>query len=209
IYVVVESVYSMDGDQAPLQSISELCLRYQANLIVDEAHAVGIFGKQGKGLIDHFQLHGQIFARIVTFGKALGTHGAIVLGSNTLRNYLINFARSFIYTTAAPLSHIVAVQCAHRLMAIGKESEILLQKINLYQQLANDLMPSDSAIQTILYHNNSSAKQAAQKLQQQGFDVRAILSPTVPTGSERLRICLHSYNTDNEIIALVNHLKTS
>jgi 8-amino-7-oxononanoate synthase len=211
IYVVVESVYSMDGDLAPLQKINDLCKLYNAHLIVDEAHATGIIGEQGKGLVVKLGLENDVFARIVTFGKAIGTHGAIILGSENLRNYLINFARSFIYTTAAPLHNIVAINCAYQLLAKGDETNQIAKKISLYNQLINDLnssiTPSQSAIQTILFNNNEKAKNAAKNLQNKGYDVKAILSPTVPEGKERLRICLHTYNSDEEIINLVNHLK--
>ncbi len=212
IYVVVESVYSMDGDLAPLLKISELCNRYHAHLIVDEAHATGIFGFKGKGLVVELGLENEVFARIVTFGKALGVHGAILLGSAILRDYLINFARSFIYTTAAPLHNIVAVNCAYQMLNNGNHQKLIVQKIELYNNLISELelprIQSNSAIQTILFNNNELTKNAANLLQDKGFDVKAILSPTVKQGNERLRICLHTYNTNQEIIDLVNHLKT-
>jgi 8-amino-7-oxononanoate synthase len=217
IYVVVESVYSMDGDIAPLAEINSLCRLYGANLIVDEAHATGVIGTKGKGLVVELGLQNDVFARIVTFGKAIGAHGAIVLGSEALRNYLINFARSFIYTTAAPLHQIVTINCSYQLLAKGDEKQQLTHKIELYNQLIQELIPvaigiptiqSFSSIQTILFNSNENARQASAKLQLAGFDVKAILSPTVPLGKERLRICLHTYNSDDEIRSLVNHLKT-
>lgn len=208
IYVVVESVYSMDGDQAPLKIISRLCKRYNAVLIVDEAHALGVFGN---GLVNQLNLQHEVFARVITFGKALGTHGAIVLGSITLRNYLINFARSFIYTTAAPLHQLAAIKVGYRFLA---SSEVLINelqgKIGLYNRLTNGqykIILSSSAIQTIIIGGNDATRNAAQLLQQQGFDVRPILSPTVATGTERLRICLHTYNTDEQIIQLTTLIK--
>ena len=111
-YVVIESVYSMDGDTPPIAEILTLTEQYEANLIVDEAHAVGLYGF---GLIDQ-QFQDRVFARIVTFGKALGCHGAIVLGSNLLREYLINFARSFIYTTAASFHQMASIKMAYQLL---------------------------------------------------------------------------------------------
>nr|WP_121273094.1 aminotransferase class I/II-fold pyridoxal phosphate-dependent enzyme [Pedobacter schmidteae] len=210
-YVVVESVYSMDGDLAPLIEINKLCQQYQANLIVDEAHALGIFGGYGAGLVQMLGLQQDVFARIVTFGKALGGHGAIVLGSANLRAYLINFARSFVYTTAAPLHAIAATYCAYQMLAKTDYTLQIKSKISLYQSLikaANlNTIESTSAIQTILYHHHTDAKAAAQTLQSKGLDVRAILSPTVPEGKERLRICLHLFNSDEEINTLVNELK--
>jgi 8-amino-7-oxononanoate synthase len=213
IYVIVESVYSMDGDIAPLQHISDLCKFYQANLIVDEAHATGVIGKHGVGLVQSLNLEQHIFARIVTFGKAIGCHGAIVLGGTSLREYLINFARSFIYTTAAPLHNIIAVKCAYKMLEALDHSAELNKKIVLFTSLINKLdvsgvTASPSAIQTILFPGNSNARNAATELQANGFDVRPILGPTVPEGKERLRICLHLYNTDEEIRNLVLHLKT-
>ena len=212
VYVVVESVYSMDGDLAPLQEISTLCQNYQAALIVDEAHATGMFGAHGAGLVQQLGLQDKIFARIVTFGKALGVHGAIVLGSAALRNYLINFARPFIYTTAAPMHSVVAVKCAYELLMSADYPMLIKQKIELFSTLANPQLlncrSTNSPIQTIIYGSNFTARLSAEKLQQQGLDVRAILSPTVPEGTERLRICLHTYNTEEEIYKLIESLKS-
>ncbi len=208
IYVVVESVYSMDGDQAPLEAISLLCRRYNAALIVDEAHALGVFGK---GLVNQLNLQHDVFARVITFGKALGAHGAIVLGSIALRDYLINFARSFIYTTAAPLHQLATIKAGYRFL---KSSDALIDelkgKIGLYNRLMNGQYKttlSASAIQTIILSSNNATRSAAQTLQQNGFDVRPILSPTVAAGTERLRICLHTYNTDEQIIQLTTLIK--
>lgn len=210
VFVVVESVYSMDGDIAPLIEISNLCERHQANLIVDEAHATGIFGKKGEGLINQLNLTEKVFARIVTFGKAMGTHGAIILGSYNLRHYLINFARSFIYTTAAPIHNIIAIRSAYQLLD-EIDHQLIHQKINLFRKTLKEqninALASESTIQGILFSSNEATKQAAATLQNKGFDVRAILSPTVAQGKERLRICLHTFNTDDEIISLVKHLK--
>lgn len=210
IYVLIESVYSMDGDLAPLTEISRCCKQYGANLIVDEAHALGIFGPQGKGRVQEAGLEADVFARIVTFGKALGVHGAIVLGSKVLRQYLVNFARSFIYTTAAPIHSIVAIKCAYQLLQHTDYSLQIRERIRQYTNavIASGIAcsPTQSSIQTILYHSSTSAKTAAESLQKQGLDVRAILSPTVPKGTERLRICLHTFNSNEEIKTLTDQL---
>ncbi|MVN22404.1 aminotransferase class I/II-fold pyridoxal phosphate-dependent enzyme [Mucilaginibacter arboris] len=204
-YVAVESVYSMDGDTAPLKEMSQLTAKYNANLIVDEAHATGVFGK---GLVQQLQLEKQIFARTVTFGKALGSHGAIVLGSKNLRNYLINFARSFIYTTAPSFHQLLTTQMAYQLLENSAEEQnqllllIGLFKKEVQKKQANSLIASNSAIQSVLAPGNAHAKQIAEYLQKNGFDVRAILSPTVPAGMERLRICIHAYNSTEEITKL-------
>ncbi|MGI4728347.1 MAG: aminotransferase class I/II-fold pyridoxal phosphate-dependent enzyme [Janthinobacterium lividum] len=204
-YVAVESVYSMDGDEAPLREIIWLTQKHNANLIVDEAHATGIFGS---GLVQNLNLQDQDFARTVTFGKALGSHGAIVLGSENLRNYLINFARSFIYTTAPSFHQLVTTKMAYQLLGSSDSAQkqlhqlIQLFKKELQKQYAIRLLPSNSAIQSILISGNANAKKLAAYLQNNGFDIRAILSPTVPVGMERLRICIHSYNSEAEIIQL-------
>jgi 8-amino-7-oxononanoate synthase len=209
-YVAIESVYSMDGDTPPLAEIAALTEKYNAHLIVDEAHAVGLYGF---GLIDK-HLQNKVFARIVTFGKALGCHGAIVLGSNLLHDYLVNFARSFIYTTAAALHQIAAVKMAYQhLQQSADEIENLKNNIRLFKQNIrhNDRYPlisSDSAIQCLLLNSNEKAKEVAERLQIAGLDVRPILSPTVAQGSERIRVCLHSFNTENEITLLTDTINT-
>lgn len=207
-YIGIESVYSMDGDTAPLNAIMELAEKYDAALIVDEAHAVGLYGF---GLVDN-TIKNKVFARVVTFGKALGCHGAIVLGSTSLREYLINFARPFIYTTAAPLHQIASIKMAYRrLQQSATEIEKLKSNILLFKQNVNKnhlLINSESAIQCVLLNNNEKAKAMAKALQENGLDVRPILSPTVPHGSERVRICLHSFNTRDDIMLLADTLNT-
>lgn len=204
-YVVIESVYSMDGDTPPIAEMLELTDKYKAYVIVDEAHAVGLYKK---GIICHLGLQHRVFSRVITFGKGLGCHGAIVLGSNILRNYLINFARSFIYTTAAPVHQSVSIKMAYELLNNSDEVIASLhRKIELFRQnitsnKAYSLIESNSQIQCILLKSNEKAKEAAIHLQNAGFDVRPILSPTVAEGTERIRICLHTFNSDDDIITL-------
>jgi 8-amino-7-oxononanoate synthase len=213
IYVVIESVYSMDGDTPPLIEILALTEQYGANLIVDEAHAVGLYKT---GIVTALGLENRVFARTVTFGKALGCHGAVILGSNLLRQYLINFARSFIYTTAAPFHQLAGIKMACELLGDTNElidtlkNNIALfkQKINLESSGLYNLVSSDSSIQCILLKSNQKAIAIATSLQNAGFDIRAILSPTVPLGSERIRICLHSFNTAAEINLLTDKINT-
>jgi 8-amino-7-oxononanoate synthase len=196
VFVAVESIYSMDGDAAPLKDIAELCKKYRAHLIVDEAHAGGVFGKHGEGLVSALNLDDKIFAKLITFGKAYGSHGAVVLGSNDLRHYLINFARSFIYTTALPPSAVERIKHVVEYSTNCKEREQLWKNIELYIKLAkqNNWQYNASPIQIIACENNEDALQKAELLKQKGLFVKAILSPTVPQGKERLRVCLHSFN---------------
>lgn len=209
-YVVIESVYSMDGDTSPLREILELTERYDASLIVDEAHAVGLYKK---GLVCQLELEHRVFARVVTFGKALGCHGAIVLGSALLREYLINFSRSFIYTTAAPFHQLASIKMAYRFLgSADDEIEKLKENISLFKKLLSHnkdftFISSDSAIQCVILGNNNKTREMAAQLQNADLDVRPILSPTVPEGTERLRICLHTFNTKDEITLLADTLK--
>jgi 8-amino-7-oxononanoate synthase len=206
-YVVVESIYSMDGDSAPLKDIAGLTKKYGAHLIVDEAHAVGLYKK---GLINELGLQNHVFAAVVTFGKALGCHGAIVLGGNMLKDYLVNFARPFIYSTAPSFHHLASIKMAYQLLN-NVEEEIIDLKNNItyfqkHIEFNSDypLLHSDSAIQCIILKNNDTACRIATTLQSAGLDVRPILSPTVAAGTERIRICLHSFNTLNELALLCN-----
>lgn len=208
IYIVVESVYSMDGDAAPLNEITQL-LSEKCFLIVDEAHATGVFGEQGKGLCQQEAMENKCFARVITFGKALGTHGAVVVGSTKLRDFLVNFARSFIYTTALPVESLKSIDAAYRLLTGTKENILLHANIECFIELtkgAVNRIPSNSAIQSILVESNTLVDEKARLLQEAGFGVKAIKSPTVAAGKERIRICLHSFNTQEEIGKLVELL---
>ena len=212
-FVALESVYSMDGDIANLSEISALCERYEANLIVDEAHATGIFGKNGRGLVCELGLEDKVFARIITFGKAMGCHGAIILGSKVLRDYLINFARPFIYSTAAPHHTHESVRQAYQLLKSPDFSNRKLHNlISFFKKEASQisdlqLIESPSAIQCIIISGNERCRFVATELQKSGLDIRPIVSPTVPKGKERLRICLHDFNTEEEISRIFEVLK--
>jgi len=205
IFLVFESVYSMDGDRAPLREMLALAQKYKAAVIVDEAHATGVYGPSGEGLVVEEGLEKEVFARIHTFGKAIGNQGAIVLGSETLRDYLINFSKAFIYTTALPHYTLLAIQQAYQLlMAQPERVTELRSKIDCFlssisPKSKKHCIPSDSAIQVVLVKGNTKVKAFAKYLQTRGLDVRPILSPTVPKGEERIRICLHHFNTTSEI----------
>lgn len=208
IYIVTESVFSMDGDSPNLTSISLLSKKYNALLVVDEAHALGVFGLKGEGLIQSLNLQEKVFARIVTFGKGLGCHGAVILGSSDLKQYLVNFCRSFIYTTALPPHAIATILMSYKEL---EKNQVLIKSLqdnsNYFNVLIKNLNFS-SAIKSIVIPGNDKVKKVAQYLQENGFDVKPILSPTVPEGQERLRFCLHSYNSKEEIKVVLNLLTT-
>ncbi|MEO8568795.1 MAG: pyridoxal phosphate-dependent aminotransferase family protein [Ginsengibacter sp.] len=209
IFVVTESVFSMDGDKAPLDEIGNLCEKYNAGLIVDEAHATGVVGKRGEGLVQDLKLEQKCFARVHTFGKACGSHGAIVLGSENLKKYLINFARPFIYSTALPPADVNAIAASYNLFPrLNKERGHLFQMVNFFKEntLQYTLIKSDMPIQGVVIPGNNEVKKVAGILQENNFDVRPILYPTVPKGQERLRIVLHAFNTIDEIKDLVKLL---
>lgn len=203
VFVVVESIYSMDGDQAPIREMTALCQQYNAYLIVDEAHATGIYGKNGAGLVEELGLAEHVFCRILTFGKAIGAHGAAVCGHAVLKEFLVNYARTFIYTTALPLHALFTIESAFELLAENPHwTTELFDKIKLFREQLHSTIPdlkTDHPIQSIILGSNEGAKKLADYLMEKGFEVRPIYSPTVPKGTERLRICLHLFNTDEEI----------
>jgi 8-amino-7-oxononanoate synthase len=218
IYVVTESVFSMDGDVPDLHKLADFCSKNKCHLVVDEAHAIGVIG-QGRGLVQELGVEDQIFARIITFGKALGCHGAAILGSQELIAYLVNFARSFIYTTAlSPHSVGTILASYNQLVKEQTPDDNLIKRLNrnismvrfyikMYA-LEKHFVESTSAIHSCIIPGNERAKKVSENLRVQGFDVKAILSPTVPGGKERLRICLHSFNTEAEIEKAIKQLAT-
>lgn len=212
VFVAVESVYSMDGDMAPLEAIAAVCEKYSAALIVDEAHATGVFGNDGRGIVNQAGLENRTFARIHTFGKAIGCHGAIVVGSRTLREYLVNFARAFIFTTALPFHALANIRAAYdellepQFSADNLHSFVAEFRKRFTPSPGAYLIDSESPIQCVVIGGNEKTRRVSQQLQSRGFDVRAILNPSVPAGKERLRISIHLHNTPEEIARLTMHL---
>lgn len=208
VYVAVEALYSMDGDVAPLRALANLCQQYGAFLIVDEAHSGGVYGVNGEGLVSSLGLDESIFLKIITFGKAYGSHGALVLGANEIKTYLINFCRPFIYTTAMSPQTVSRIQSVvNQVKWMTDEREKLKDLIQFFQSTAKGLnlkvINSSSAIQAILISGNEAAKSVEKKCVDAGFALKAVLAPTVPKGQERIRICLHSFNTKAQILSLL------
>ncbi|SHJ46153.1 8-amino-7-oxononanoate synthase [Arenibacter nanhaiticus] len=220
IYVVTESVFSMDGDAPDLEALAILCKANGCYLVVDEAHAVGVYGEKGEGLLHQLVQQDKVFARIITFGKAMGCHGAAILGSEALKSYLVNFARSFIYTTGLPPHSLATILAVHqRLENNGQVGtpfggiQTLKNNIQFFNArlialgLEQYFIPSNSAIHCCLVPGNKQVKYWSGQLREKGFDVKPIMSPTVPKGQERLRFCIHSYNSENQINSLLLHLE--
>ncbi|PJJ59827.1 aminotransferase class I/II-fold pyridoxal phosphate-dependent enzyme [Hymenobacter chitinivorans] len=216
VFVAVEALYSMDGDQAPLRELAAFCQPRGLHLVVDEAHTNGIYGPLGEGLVVELGLENQVLARIVTFGKALGSQGAAVVGPAVLREFLLNTSRPFMFTTAlAPLS-IATLQAAYDLLpALQAErrqlfhlSELLHSKlagvpgvrVGAGSHVIHPLFLAQAGPQRV--------RTVAAEVQLAGFDLRPIVAPTVPAGTERLRLILHSYNTEAELDALAATLRT-
>lgn len=207
IYIVTESVFSMDGDSPNLEELVALSEKYNCRLIVDESHALGVFGEKGEGLLQFLTLHKRIFARIVTFGDAFGCQGTVFLGSSDLKKCIVNFS------IGLSRHDVAAILYAYERLEIEKESiEKLRQNIIFFNQQKNLLglkpmfVRSKSAIQSAIIPGIENAKRIVQQFQDKGFDVKAIFSPIVPEGQERLRFCIHSYNTEKEINQLLKLL---
>jgi 8-amino-7-oxononanoate synthase len=210
IFIVTESVFSMDGDLCPLEKLVVIAKKYNAHLIIDEAHATGIIGEKGEGLVQHLQMQQQVFARMHSFGKACGCHGAVILGSATLRDYLINFARSFVFSTSLPEHSVAFIAESYKIFPRMNDERLHLQKlISLFQSavIKYEKIASATPIQVVVIPGNEEVKTAAGQLQQNNLDVRAILYPTVPKNRERLRIVLHAFNTVGEIEKLISLLQ--
>ncbi len=205
-YVAIESLYSMDGNIAPIQEIVKVTEKYNANLIVDEAHSFGIFGY---GLINEFQLQNKVLATVVTYGKALGTHGAAILTNDLIKSYLVNFGSPFIYTTSAHDFLWMSIKEAYNFFKTNNKLSIDLQKnIKIFRK-QNLKGPSseNSPVQAIIIPDNHQLRALKETLFKNGFLTYAVFSPTVKEGTERLRICLHSFNTEEEIIDLTRIIR--
>jgi 8-amino-7-oxononanoate synthase len=213
-FVVVESLFSMDGDEAPLGDYAELCAQSGAHLIVDEAHAVGIYGSRGSGLIEEHGVAEQVFLSVSTAGKALGVAGAFVTGPAWAIEYLIQRARPFIFSTAPPPALASAIDTS--LTLIEQEPERRERVRELAACLRAHLTaagipigPGTSHIVPVLIGDNDAAVAVAGTLQRDGFDVRAIRPPTVPPGTARLRVSVNADLTPELVEQFVISLTTA
>ena len=200
--VVVESIYSMDGDICPIVQVLSLCKSYGAMLVVDEAHAIGLYCEGG--LIDYMKLQKEVEIRIITYGKAPGLHGAAVLGQKWLKDYQINFSRPFIFSTAPPPHTIEMISQFYDLqLELGPERALLQEIIRYFVEKrsssSGNWLASSTQIQSIIISGNEALLEASKKLAKKGINALPIRKPSVPEGTERIRVCLHSYNTPKQI----------
>ncbi|CAG8477089.1 13275_t:CDS:2 [Cetraspora pellucida] len=175
------------------------------------AHSNGVYGYQGRGIVSELGLERHVFARLHTFGKALASNGAVILGPKILRSYLINYARPLIFSTFLSYNNLISIKCSYEVMSseIGDQlRQNLMKLINIFRsniKLPHDvLLPSTSAIQGIIVPGNENAVKLSRIIQKVGYNVKPIRSPTVPVGKERVRICIHADNTEEEILGLIS-----
>jgi 8-amino-7-oxononanoate synthase len=210
--VATEGVFSMDGDQAPLDKMVVMSKQANAWLMVDDAHGFGTLGKHGLGVIETHNLsQQQVPILMATFGKAIGTAGAFVAGSHDFIDYLINFSRHYIYSTSMPAAQAYATLISLQAKQSAERRTILAQRIEQFKTLANKagltIMPSNTAIQPVLRGNAEKALEVSEKLKALGLWVTAIRYPTVPKHSDRLRITLTAGHATRDIEALVDALQ--
>lgn len=210
MFVVTEALYSMDGDRAPLAGIVELAARHGAHVIVDEAHSTGCYGPAGSGIVDELKLRDGVLATVHTGGKALSVSGAYICCSPLLRDYLINKCRQLIFTTALPpvvgswwLSRLPQVQSDHRARARLFENAAFFHAALAARGIA---APGDSYIVPVVLGDDDRAVRAASRLQDKGYDIRAIRPPSVPQGTSRLRISVHADHPLELLDELAGHI---
>jgi 8-amino-7-oxononanoate synthase len=205
-WLVVESLYSMEGDRAPLADLGALAQRVEAFLLIDEAHATGVYGPGGRGLASEFEGSDRVIA-LHTGGKALGAAGALVTGPAVLCDFLINRARPFIFATAAPPVVAVALREALRVLADEPERRAQLMALATHAkqrlQTTLGLKLPDSHILPVIIGESQATLRIAESVQAAGFDVRAIRPPTVPAGTSRLRLSITLHVNEATIDALV------
>jgi len=206
--IAVDAVFSMDGDIADVPQLLALCQRYDAYLLLDDAHGFGVLGAQGKGILAHFNVASERIIYMATLGKAAGVAGAFVAAQPLVIDYLVQFSRTYVYTTASPPALAAALMAA--LQVMQQEPERLQHLHQLIQHLQQQLrlqhwqlMPSSTAIQPLIVGDDQLAVALSQGLAQQGFYVPAIRPPTVPAGSARLRISLSAAHSLAQVDALI------
>lgn len=209
--VIVDAVFSMDGDIAPVPELLQLCEQYDAYLLLDDAHGFGVLGHQGRGILSHFNMASPRIIYMATLGKAAGVAGAFVAGDETIIEYLIQSAKTYIYTTASPPALAAALVTAVDVMQKDEARHQHLRNLIAYfkENLSLEkwhLMPSDTAIQPIVVGSNEAALGLSEYLLELGILVPAIRPPTVPKNTARLRISLSAAHRLDDVKLLIEHL---
>ncbi len=206
IYIITESVFSMDGDTPNLEELAQLSQKYHCNLVIDESNSLGVFGSKGEGLIQMLGLQDFCFARIMTFENALGCAGATIIGSNKMKANLLQLSGNYDYFSEHSTLSLAAILAAYQQLESEKQSMENLRENRIYFNQELNLLGlkplfvrSKSAIQSAIISGNQNVKRIANQFKEKGFDVNPIFSPEVPEGQERLRFCLHSFNSKKEI----------
>ncbi|KAL1960277.1 hypothetical protein VTO42DRAFT_8237 [Malbranchea cinnamomea] len=219
VFVAVETVYSMDGDFAPIKEMLDAMERLLPNknghMIVDEAHSTGVFGPRGAGIVQALGVEHRVFLRLHTFGKAVAANGAIVLCSPVTRDYLLNYARPLIFTTALGLQTLVLIRTAYELMSQGKTEQLqkaIQERVAYLDKGLAQVAPAEKSILDVRHHTSSPIfalitrypRELAKMCQDRGIIARPIMSPTVAVGTERVRVCVHAGNTVEELQKLID-----
>jgi 8-amino-7-oxononanoate synthase len=206
IFVFTEAVFDSDGSIAPLEQLVSLCNEFHAHLIVNESHSIGLFSEKGEGLIHELGLEEAVFARIHGFGNASGCHGAVVLGSQQLKDYLLNFCSQLTNSTTLSEQTVATIWESYKILPqLWQERAHLHTIISTFQDadIPFDKMPSSTPIQHLLIPGIEEVNHIATQIKKAGYDVRPVFYPAVPKGEERLRIVLHSFNTRGEVSWLI------
>ena len=212
VFVVVESVYSMDGDSPDFIDLIQLKEEFGFYLIVDEAHSIGVVGEKGAGIVNQLGIQDHVFAQVVTFGKGVGLHGAAILGSRLLKDYLVNFCRSFIYTTGIARSS--SIEILDNIREI-KGNELRVRQSQFLKSIFISELKEEydliygpyGNVVSVVVSGVIKVKELESRMLQNGIFAKAILKPTVPEGQERLRICFHEFNTEEEVRKLITVIK--
>lgn len=208
-WLAVESLYSMDGDEAPLDDLMDIAHRHDAMLVIDEAHATGVFGPQGRGLAAKFESADNIIA-LHTCGKALGAMGGLITGPKVLCDFLINRGRPFIYATAPSPLMAAVVRAGLRLIAKSDDRRAdlgrLIRSVGTALRERCGIQPTGTQIQPVIVGSDAEAVRLAEAMQARGYDIRAIRPPTVPEGTARLRLSLNLNVSEKQALTMVDDL---
>ena len=217
IIIAVEAVYSMDGDICPIKEILDLAHEYNAMVVVDEAHSIGVIGSKGEGLVNALGLesHPNLLGVVYTYGKGLGFHGAsLVTSHESLISYMLNYSRPLIYSTSLPIPSVITIQAAYEEL-FSEETSMKRKKLTMliehFQKEAIGLqlpvLKSSTPIQAIMVPSNERVLGLSSYLRQNNYCCLPIRAPTVPIGSERIRIIVHAHNSEKEISDMCRLIK--